>query len=201
MGLIFLAAILLYFALLFGAPALVSRYARKYNWSVGKRRLTATAVFLAVFLPMFWDSIPTLWAFSYYCDNYAGLTVNKSPEQWERENPGVAETLVRQSPPLQRGSAEKGYLQLNQRFRWTFENEDKLLTIVQREEKVVDSQTGEVLVRYVTFWTRHTIRGFKNLRDVKIWLNRNSCEPEGQMKTRSDFNRLAAAFENLGSAK
>jgi hypothetical protein len=201
MGLIFLLAILLYVMLLVAAPALSYHYAVKRGLSQGKRRWAATIGFLLVFLPMFWDWIPTVWAFSYYCDNYAGPTVNKPPEQWKRETPGVAETLVRQDPPLQGGSEDSSYFQLNQRFRWERKNTDKFLTIVQSEQSVVDGQSGEILVRYTDFATRHSIRSFQELRDVKLWLNRNSCAPDGHSKEGEEFGRLRIVFENLGSGK
>lgn len=201
MGLVFLLVIFLYLALLVVVPALSYRYAVKCDWSSRKRKWAAAIGFLVVFLPIFWDWIPTVWAFSYYCDNFAGVTVNKTPEQWKRENPGIAETLVRQNPPLQGGSEHNSYFQLNQRFRWVRKNTDKFLTIVQSEQSVVDGQSGEILVRYVDFATRHSIRSIQHLRDAKLWLNRESCAPDRHSRAGEEFGRLRIAFENLGSGK
>jgi hypothetical protein len=202
MGLIFLSAILLYLTLLVVAPFVGYLLAAKRGMSQGQRRWAATAGFLVVFLPLFWDWVPTVWAFSYYCDNFAGLTVNKTPEQWIHENPGIAETLVRQSPPQEIGSEDDRYLQLNQRFRWRTRNERKPLTIVLHEQSVVDGQTGEVLVRYVDFATKRSVGSIQNLRDVKLWINRNSCMPPGgQSDGGVRFGQLLRVFEDLGVQK
>jgi hypothetical protein len=53
---------------------------------------SGTTVFLAIFLPVFWDWIPTIIAHDYYCKQ-AGFTEFKPVEQWKKENPGVWETL------------------------------------------------------------------------------------------------------------
>jgi len=53
---------------------------------------SGTTVFLAIFLPVFWDWIPTIIAHDYYCKQ-TGVTEFKPVEQWKKENPGVWETL------------------------------------------------------------------------------------------------------------
>jgi len=50
---------------------------------------------------VFWDLIPTLAMHKYYCANEAGFWVYKTPEQWVKENPGVAKTLSMSHLPEQ----------------------------------------------------------------------------------------------------
>jgi len=58
----------------------------KWRWGVG--------AFLLVFLPIFWDWLPTVATHQYYCAKDSGFWVYKTLEQWKDENPGVMETLV-----------------------------------------------------------------------------------------------------------
>jgi hypothetical protein len=55
----------------------------------------------AMYNLVFWDLIPTLVMHKYYCATEAGFWVYKTPEQWVRENPGVAETLSMSHLPEQ----------------------------------------------------------------------------------------------------
>jgi hypothetical protein len=69
---------------------LAARWAKKRDrrpWVWGG--LAAFAMYNLVF----WDLIPTLVMHKYYCATEAGFWVYKTPEQWVKENPGVAETL------------------------------------------------------------------------------------------------------------
>jgi hypothetical protein len=75
---------------------------------------------------------------------------------------------------------------------------NKLLSIEQREDRVIDSKTGEVMLVKVDFWTAHSVRSFQSLRDLKIWMNRNSCEPAGDMVNAKRFNQLETEFASLG---
>jgi hypothetical protein len=198
MGLVILFFIALYVAVLVATTVLPYRFGLKQGWTRRKRRLAAAVGFLLIFLPMFWDWIPTVWLHSYYCEKYGDLTINKTPEQWKLENPDVATTLVRQKPPLQVGAGDKYYFQLSQRFRWEIEYTDKLLGIGQREDRVVDGKTGEVMARNIDFWTVHSVRSIQTFRDVKIWMNRNSCQTEGKMVNAKRFSRIEADYASLG---
>jgi hypothetical protein len=50
---------------------------------------------------VFWDFIPSVVMYKYYCATEAGFWVYKTPKQWETENPGVAETLSMSHLPEQ----------------------------------------------------------------------------------------------------
>ena len=89
--LVLLVAILLGFviAILFGVA-----YAKRH----GKRAwLWAMLAFLVVFLPIFWDWIPTVVAHKYYCATEAGFWIYKTPEQWKKDNPQAMENIKKET--------------------------------------------------------------------------------------------------------
>jgi hypothetical protein len=92
LGLMVLLAIGLYFVILMVATYWGYRFFK--NRSRKSAIYSGTTVFLAIFLPVFWDWIPTVIAHDYYCKQ-AGFTEFKPVEQWKKENPGVWETLGR----------------------------------------------------------------------------------------------------------
>lgn len=60
---------------------------RKRAWAYG------ALAFLVVYLPVFWDYIPTLIAHRYYCAKDGGLHVYKDPRVWLAEQKGEIERL------------------------------------------------------------------------------------------------------------
>ena len=66
-------------------------YARKHGRSVKRWGWGAA---LVMWLIPFWDWLPTVAAHQYYCATESGFWVYKTLDQWKKENPGVAETLV-----------------------------------------------------------------------------------------------------------
>lgn len=198
MGLVILLFVLAYLAVLIGAPMLAYGLAARRGWQKSRRRLVAVVPFLVIFLPMFWDWLPTIWLHSYYCDKYSGLTVNKTPEQWKQANPGVAETLVRLQKPLQVGAWPKYSRALNQRLRLDIEAREMALWLRESERRVVDEKTGETLARLVDFSTGQSVRRFDHFRDIKIWMHRESCDEHKLLK---QFGVLSQAFEDLGDKR
>jgi hypothetical protein len=198
MGVVILLVVLAYLAVLIGAPMIGYRLAARRGWQKSRRRLVALVVFLAIFLPMFWDWVPTALLHSHYCDKYGGLTVHKTAEQWVQANPGVAETLKKPSKPLQTGEWPKYSRMLNQRLRLETESQEMALWLQQFERRVVDEQTGETLVRLVDFSTGQSVRGFEHFRDIKIWMHLASCD---EHKAFRQFGVLSQPFENLGDKR
>jgi hypothetical protein len=198
MGLVILLVVLAYLAVLIGAPMIGYRLAARRGWKKSRRWLVAVLTFLVIFLPMFWDWLPTAWLHSYYCDKYGGLTVVKTPEQWIQANPGVVETLKRPSKPLQTGAWPKYSRPLNQRLRLETESREVALWLQQFERRVVDEKTGETLVRSVDFSTGQTVRGFEHFRDIKTWMHLSSCDDHKALRR---FGVLSQAFEDLGERR
>lgn len=170
--------VLIVLAMLIAVP-LAIRYARKsgrnkWAWGVG--------VFLLIFLPVFWDWIPTVLMHKYYCSTEAGFWVYKTVDQWKAENPGVMETLVaNKGAPSKRKGDMKNYTNtyfLNQRFHWVVKHNGRFLFNRWRhEQEVVDTKTNEVLARYVDFSTAQEQRQ-AGWSGWKFWLVNEHC-PEG----------------------
>ena len=120
----------------------------KKGWTGRKRYLGAAIGFLIVYLPVFWDFIPTVVVHQYYCAKDSGFWIYKTLDQWKDENPGVMETLVANTD----GRSVNGAYILNQRFKWAIKKDGPLLFSRWRwEHEVVDSKNNEVLARYVDF--------------------------------------------------
>jgi hypothetical protein len=120
---------------------------------VGRRWMFAALA--AALLAIFWDWLPTWIAYEYYSQQ-AGFTLLKSLEQWKVENPGMASTLE----PFQPNQADKrsqhvelqsGVTRwpLNNRFAYDTWEERPFLSVKLRYMLVIDTQTNEVLARYV----------------------------------------------------
>ncbi len=86
----------------------------KWRWGIG--------AFLLVYLPIFWDWIPTVAVHQFYCAKDSGFWVCKTLEQWKAENPGVMEGLVTQRVwSRQRGTDMRNNIStssVNQRFNY-----------------------------------------------------------------------------------
>ena len=130
---------------------------------------------------VFWDWIPTVAMHNYECATEAGYWVYKTPEQWEKENPGVLEALVTTKgvPNTFEGSTDDGsytdtYI-INERFRWIVKfSGPHPLNLWREEQKFVDVKTGEVLAKYVDFSTSQ-IRRQAGWSGWKFWLDSPHC--------------------------
>ena len=118
-----------------------------FAWAVG-----AVMVFS---LPVTWDAIPTWIAFEYYANKEAGIKVFKTLEQWNVENPGVAETLQPFGFSEKRAEStnlgdNKFRRPLNDRFAYQPKYLDKLfLSAYANRFVLVDVKKNEVLMSYV----------------------------------------------------
>ena len=123
-----------------------------------------------MYLPVFWDHVPTLLAHTYYCEKEAGFWVYRTMDQWKIENPGVAETLVAYND----GRSANGAYILNQRFNLVVRKSDRLLfNRWRREQQIVDSKTNETLARYVDFSIGNGNIGGEP--PVRFWLQNDHC--------------------------
>jgi len=103
---------------------------------------------------VFWDFLPTLATHRYYCAKQAGFWVYKTPEQWNIENPGVAETLKESlKPSSQKLSHELHRYWLNQRFYYEIKQHENIShSIGYTEKKLFYAQTSEILARSIDYW-------------------------------------------------
>jgi hypothetical protein len=154
-----------------------ARAAGRPGWHYG------LPAFLIMYLPIFWDHIPTMVVLQYQCMNNAGLTVYKTPEQWKAENPGVADQLI----PFDDIKTYRGngftYYKLNERFNWETHWRTLPLGLVYADiDRVVDSETNEILVERRDYSTGvgNFLVGGADLRDYKIWLGVPKCSASGR---------------------
>ena len=164
----------------------------KKGWTGRKRWLGAAIGFLIVYLPVFWDWIPTVVAHKYYCEKEAGFWVYKTLDQWKAENPGVMEGLVMK---LSVQDTAYGDLQImNDRFAIETHRNRPILLITTNiaERRLVDRKTGEILAKGVDVGS-----GVGNMATgggIKFWLNQQPCIAR-------DFSKLTFEIENSGRAK
>lgn len=172
-GLIVLIVFVVYLSLLVWATRRGWRWGiEKKGWAGKKRYLGAGIGFLIVYLPVFWDWLPTVAVQQYYCAKDSGFWVYKTLERWKKENPGVAETLVANKSPV---TIENAYV-LNQRFNWVIKQERyfPLNYMMREEQQVVDSKTGEILARYVDYSASNERRQ-AGWSGWKLWLDSPHC--------------------------
>lgn len=157
----------------------------------------------AIYNLVFWDWIPTVAMHKYYCSTEAGFWVYKTPEQWVKENPGVMETLVDNSPyeeypnwPTENWRG-KEIASINQRFGMLYTShlssvaEDELFLNVWRwRNELVDKKTGEILVRHVDFSAGNGYIGGD--LPVKFWIQYNHCSDKNEYADR--FGELLKQF-------
>jgi len=171
------------------------RTARRHGKSGWRSGLIAAAV---MYLLVFWDWIPTDVMYRYDCSSKAGFTQYETLEQWKAKNPGVAETLKpsRNLNSTRNGNRER--YQLNQRFAWDIIYTKHPLHILEREERIVDTKTGDVLARYVDFSTTQHTRDPHRFFDLKIWVGGQSCEAS-DLPEQIRFNGYQQSVQLLGS--
>ena len=136
--------------------------------------------FFLVYLPIFWDWVPTVVVHQYYCATEAGFWVYKTVDQWKVENPGMIETLVKNKVPVKvshEGDQNSWVdtVMLNQRIKKVSKREGPLMLYRWRWEGIwIDSETDEVLARYVDFYTSYKKRQAGN-SGWKFWLSSDHC--------------------------
>lgn len=199
MGLVIFGVLAVYLIVLVTVTWLAYRWAAKRGLPRGKRWLAAGGGFLLVYLPVFWDHIPTIVAHKYYCEKEAGFLVYKTLEQWKKENPGVVETLVAAKSA---SSARQGDMQnytdtysLNQRFNWVVKHNGQFLFNRWRhEQEVVDIRNGTVLARYIDF-SSSQIRRQAGWSGWKMWLDTRHCS--GGMNDEGKMGQFMLEAKNL----
>lgn len=205
-GLILLVAAAVYLVFLFWATRAAYRWGKKRDFTTRGCWLAGAGGFLVVYLPMFWDYIPTLIAHQYYCEKEGGFQVYKTLEQWRNENPRAAEKLSPYPNALahRNGDADNytDTYELNDRFNWVVKKSGpSLLNLWRHEQQVVDRQKGEVLARYIDFSSGYGnfMLGTRYLSAYKFWLSRSHCASGDRYL--SKFRNFRRSTESLGGSK
>ena len=182
MGFVIVIVLALYILIAMGVVAWAISYAKKNGKSAARWGWGAA---LGMYLLVFWDWIPTVVAHKYYCETQAGFWVYKTPEQWNKENPGVMETLIDNSPqeypnwPTEIWK-DKKISSINQRFgllytshKSTPEEAELFLNIWRWKYELIDKKTGAVMAKSVDFSSGNGNIGGES--QLKFWLHSDSC--------------------------
>lgn len=204
-AIVVLGVVVLYFVVLIACTVWGYKIAKRRGLSPGRRRLSAAIGFAVVFLPVFWDTIPTLWLHRHYCETEGGFTVYKTLEQWKRENPGVAETLDRQSELKLYDPAIGNRFWATQRFYTDVKRTQVFHAIERTEHVLVDAVTQQLLARSVNFWRGRSwslVSSGGSLDDFRQmftlgWGNRECEKPSPTDK----FTQFRYEFRQLGGKK
>ena len=205
-GLALLVVGAIYLALLVWATRAAYRWAQGKDLSKAKCRLAAAGGFLIVYLPVFWDHIPTLVAHQFYCAKDAGFKVFKTVEQWQVENPGVAEKLkpygkdINDVPHNPDGDAL-----FNDRFREHYEQEFVgFLPNRQRTISLIDRATKDVVASDVDFQSGYgnpMTSSSSDWRTIKFWMRVDSCLSAEARQVDRGFMAYRNRIINLGGNK
>ena len=181
-GLLVLTVLGLY---IYAVYIVVRKYTRKAREAGRPGWHYGLPAFLVMYLPIFWDHIPTIVVLQYQCMNNAGLTVYKTPEQWKAENPDVYEHLTPQDDIKTYKGDGFTFYKLNERFNWETHRRSLPLGLVyEYVDRVVDSETNEVLIERRDYSTGvgNFLVGGADLRDYKIWLAIPKCSDKKNSK-------------------
>jgi hypothetical protein len=204
-GLIILIVGAIYLAVLVVVTRAAYRWAKNKGFSKAKCRLAAVGGFLVVYLPVFWDHIPTLITHQYYCSTEAGFWAYKTPEQWKAENPGLANMLTWTEQAGRRAtdsSTSSTSVYMNERFSERHSQRSvAFLPVTIYESVVIDSQSGATVLRQVAVGA-----GYGNMmvstdwRSMKFWLGSEVCYGAG-INGMNAYNPVREGFKRIGSQK
>jgi len=173
------------------------RKGRKLNRSVAIA--CATLAFLSLYLPVFWDFIPTIIAHRYYCAKDAGTVIGTDPEQWINQHSNeIAELRI---DPLNRPQ-EFEYFTTQDGWEGWYPNKAVMrrhriqhvgwAIVVQRlETQIVDLRTHAILASQVDYQTG---RSFAS-GSYKVWNYSPTCD---SWKSQSPFEAATTKYELRG---
>jgi hypothetical protein len=140
--------------------------------------LASVSVFIVMYMIPFWDWYPTVRAHKHYCEAEAGLKIYKTPEQWDKENPGVLEGLVAYKKTEKANINGRVADKVNDHFG-SVVSKTRVgeYPVNRRSILIIDIDKNEKLVEQVNF-----IRGYgqfslggNKISNLKFWLYKNSC--------------------------
>ena len=185
-GLIVLVGTLVYVTLIILATRWAYRWAKGKGFTKGKCLVSAALGFLVVYLPVFWDHVPTLLAKQYLCVTESRFQVLKSVEIWKGENPFTIESLPNigssgsptKDETFDDGREKRTTYFLSDHIAWIVSQKDvsTFLPVIRIEQHVTDIKKDNVLVSYVNFSTGNSVRHTVGPPGpLKFWLSTGSC--------------------------
>ena len=147
----------------------------------------AAVGFLIVYLPVFWNHLPTLVVRNHYCAKDAGFVAHVPAEQWLAEHAEQV-SATNALPRIQRertlsSTALPDGFKRDIHFNGLLAHEWKVETIQawgasvrRRTSRIVDARNGKLLATATDYMTGEA-------EDLRMWLNTDSCvaRPTGQV--------------------
>jgi hypothetical protein len=168
----------------FGLMFLTVRFAWRVGLSNGGTRRKAFGFaslgFLVVYLPVFWDHIPTLLVHRYQCSKDAGFTAFVDAKQWNAKNAEAVAAVNRL--PLRQRAAFVRLPDSEDRFEQTigfgglhrtFSRHERVvpwLPVLRSEQRVADARTGQLLATAIDYSA-----GSSQSEYLRWWNNIDSC--------------------------
>ena len=196
--------IIIYFIILLWITFTARRWARNWGFSRVGTFLWTLLAFSLVFLPVFWDWIPSKISYDRLCREEAGVTQYKTLEQWKAENPGAYENLriytdadreemyaLKAQLFIERNGDKINVLSMTTPRFGTYTYRTKLpFMITKWTTEFIDEDTKETLIKLIEFDA-----GPGNVLELggdsyKIWLNQPLCGDKG-----SEFWRITDEFK------
>ncbi len=169
---------------------------------------------LVMYNLVFWDYIPTKIMFHHYCNKEAGVWIYKTIDQWEKENPGVADTLepydeknILKNMQEIKASGDPLYdytteLRLNNCFVEVRHKKGPLLVNVFKiEHKIVDIKTGKIMATWIDFSSGYGSNPIElgtdyGLKGYKVWLAEDACPCFSE--THSTYSCFRDSIQKIG---
>jgi hypothetical protein len=127
--------------------------ARKYILNTlkdkGKALLCGCLGFALLTVPVFWEAIPTYLTYKITVRDEARLTIHKTFEQWQLENPDVTRELLQEVGGQVIDRPNGGYsYPINPRISIDTQLDKRLFTVVVTRKQLVDLKTREILANF-----------------------------------------------------
>jgi hypothetical protein len=175
-GLALLGAATVYVVGVLVAVAAIWRIARGRGFSRVAAAASIFVVVLALYLPVFWNHLPTAIAFRSACDKDAGFQARVPAAEWARKNQGQLAKLSKTdldqivySAPVVAGKARHlffGGLLVSESLDTNFRRFG--VPFYRVENRLFDGVSGEELSRRVDY-------SLGTSGDIRFWLVRPSC--------------------------
>ena len=206
LGLLVIVFLVIYLLLSIWAVKLAVKWAkatRRRSWLWG-----SVTAFLMYNL-MFWDFIPSLLAYKYYCSTRAGSWIYKMPEEWMAENPKMRSgvetreqvTHDRTLEKIERGIVITSSLNTRSPVKLVMRTTRlfSILEVREHQELLIDSYTNSALAKNISFSAGHWGGAPNELSDYRFWANYPLCQ-EGANGNVSKSVWMAAVttYANIG---
>lgn len=187
-GLVVLAFATVYFTVMF--------FAVRGAWRMGladggtwRRAIGfASLAFLAVYLPVFWDLIPTHAVHRHMCAQDAGFTALVDAKEWRAKNAEAVAAVSRlgrteREAAIREPNTPDGFERVTV-FGGLFARDFKLtpvfswLSVQRYEVQLVDARNGERLASATDY-----VSGYGSSEDLRFWLRTYSCTSRSSTAT------------------